>query len=100
QVFVLDPAGEVRYRGLIDDGYSKRLVPNRKVTESYLTAALDAVLAGKPVAVPKTDPIGCKIARPRPAKAAAAGAPVFHKDVLPILQQHCQGCHRPGEVGP
>jgi hypothetical protein len=100
QVFVLDSAGEVRYRGLIDDGYSKRLVPNRKVTEYYLTAAIDAVLAGKPVAVPKTEPIGCKITRDRPAKAAVAGAPVFHKDVLPILQQHCQGCHRPGEVGP
>ncbi len=24
----------------------------------------------------------------------------FNKDVLPILQQHCQSCHRPGEIGP
>lgn len=24
----------------------------------------------------------------------------FHRDVLPILQKHCQSCHRPGEVGP
>ncbi len=24
----------------------------------------------------------------------------FYRDVLPILQQHCQGCHRPGNVGP
>jgi len=24
----------------------------------------------------------------------------FYKDVLPILQQHCQGCHRPGEAAP
>ena len=24
----------------------------------------------------------------------------FHNDVLPILQNRCQGCHRPGEVGP
>ena len=23
----------------------------------------------------------------------------FHKDVLPILQTRCQGCHRPGEIG-
>jgi hypothetical protein len=29
-----------------------------------------------------------------------AAAPTFHKDVLPILQRHCQGCHRPGEIGP
>src|SRR5580704_4952711 len=24
----------------------------------------------------------------------------FNKDILPILQQHCQSCHRPGEIGP
>src|SRR5882724_3001127 len=23
----------------------------------------------------------------------------FYRDVLPILQQHCQSCHRPGQVG-
>ena len=27
-------------------------------------------------------------------------APTFYRDVLPILQQHCQSCHRPGEIGP
>jgi hypothetical protein len=25
-------------------------------------------------------------------------APVFYRDVLPILQQHCQTCHRAGEI--
>src|SRR2546423_5403184 len=24
----------------------------------------------------------------------------YYRDVLPILQTHCQTCHRPGEVGP
>ena len=36
--------------------------------------------------------------------AAMAGTvttvPTFNKEVLPILQKHCQGCHRPGEVAP
>jgi mono/diheme cytochrome c family protein len=27
-------------------------------------------------------------------------SPTFYRDVLPILQQHCQSCHRPGEIGP
>jgi hypothetical protein len=27
-------------------------------------------------------------------------APVYTKDVAPILQKNCQGCHRPGEVAP
>ena len=32
-----------------------------------------------------------------PAEAASPG-PTFYRDVLPILQQHCQSCHRPGEI--
>src|SRR5579871_6293814 len=32
---------------------------------------------------------------------ASANHPItFNKDVLPILQKHCQSCHRPGQVAP
>src|SRR5437773_1137144 len=34
------------------------------------------------------------------AVAVAAAEPTFYRDVLPILQKNCQGCHRPGEIGP
>jgi len=35
------------------------------------------------------------------ASVASAGeAPTFYTDVLPVLQAHCQNCHRPGEVAP
>jgi hypothetical protein len=30
----------------------------------------------------------------------AAASVTFYKDVLPIMQKNCQGCHRPGEIGP
>lgn len=30
----------------------------------------------------------------------ASTFPTFNRDVAPILQQNCQGCHRPGEAGP
>src|SRR5215471_14688069 len=30
----------------------------------------------------------------------ATAAPTFYKDVLPIMQQNCQSCHRPGQIGP
>ncbi len=32
--------------------------------------------------------------------AAFPAAPTFTKDVLPIMQEKCQGCHRAGEIGP
>ena len=34
------------------------------------------------------------------AATNGASSVTFHKDVLPILQKNCQGCHRPGEVAP
>ena len=34
------------------------------------------------------------------ASLAIAQTPTFSKDVAPILQKHCQECHRPGEIGP
>ena len=30
----------------------------------------------------------------------AMSATTFYKDALPILQSHCQECHRPGEAAP
>ena len=36
-----------------------------------------------------------------PAFAASSNEiATFHRDIAPILQRHCQGCHRPGEIGP
>ena len=35
-----------------------------------------------------------------PQKTGTSAAPTFCKDVLPILQDHCQSCHRAGEVAP
>jgi hypothetical protein len=32
--------------------------------------------------------------------AGTAAAPTFTKDVAPILQDKCQGCHRTGQMAP
>jgi peroxiredoxin len=96
--FVLDHNLVLRYRGRIDDGYAARLKPNRAVTSHDLKDALDDLLAGKDVRTPATRVIGCPIARPRPT--ARTGKVTYYRDVLPILQDHCQECHRSGEVGP
>src|SRR5687767_12100438 len=33
-------------------------------------------------------------------KGTAVSQSTFHRDVAPILQKNCQGCHRPGEAAP
>ena len=99
EAFVLDGGGMVRYRGRIDDAYSARLKRNPIITSNDLVDALAAVVAGKPVARPVTTPVGCTIDL-EPAAVARSGAATFHKDVAPILNNHCVVCHRPGEVGP
>jgi hypothetical protein len=37
---------------------------------------------------------------PLAAQRSSSSAPTFYRDVLPILQDHCQACHREGEIGP
>ncbi|MBO0701177.1 MAG: hypothetical protein J2P46_22460, partial [Zavarzinella sp.] len=89
----------VRYRGRIDDGYSERMRPAPKTTRADVAAALDELLAGKPVTVPDTEAFGC----PLPFEEKKPGGPAtvtYYRDVLPILQKNCQSCHRTGEVGP
>jgi peroxiredoxin len=98
EVFVLDHNLALRYRGRIDNGYSGRLKKNPQVTEHDLKAAIEAVIAGKDVATPATRAIGCHI-DPKERKVTS-DAVTYHRDVAPILQKHCQSCHRPGDVGP
>ena len=97
EAFVLDPQLRVRYRGRIDDQYGigfQRPTPTRR----DLAEALDEVLAGKKVTQPTTETPGCLITRaPAPKKDAEI---TYGKNVAPIVQQHCQECHRPGQIGP
>jgi peroxiredoxin len=99
EAFVLDHNFVLRYRGRIDNSFAARLKKNPRVTDHDLRDALDALLAGQPVMNPATRAVGCPITAKDVKPAADAGVS-YHRDVVPILQQHCQSCHRPGEVGP
>src|SRR6202049_1004900 len=35
-----------------------------------------------------------------PSSTTSPESITFNKDVLPILQKNCQGCHRPGQIAP
>lgn len=94
---VLDRERLIAYRGRIDDQYGyagAKEQPSRK----DLREALDELLAGKTVSVPQTEVSGCAITAP--AAAAGGAVPTFARDVAPILQRHCQECHRPGGEAP
>ncbi len=58
-VFLIDRDGVLRYRGAVDDRTFRKRVPER----NYLEEALAAVLAGRPVPWPETEPYGCTIVR-------------------------------------
>ncbi|MCI0680834.1 MAG: redoxin domain-containing protein [Gemmataceae bacterium] len=99
EAFVLDGDYRLRYRGRIDDSYAARLKKHQEVKTHDLRQVVGELLSGRPVSRPATQAIGCAIPR-QGAKVAATGAVTYHRDVLSILQNHCQSCHRPGEVGP
>ena len=61
ETVVIDRAGAVRYRGRIDNFYVAFGQSRQVVTVHDLRDALDAVLAGTPVAAPVTQPVGCFI---------------------------------------
>lgn len=97
-VYVFDSKGVLHYSGLIDNRYAARLKENQRTTAHYLRDALEAVLASQTVKLATTKPIGCHIVRDD--KKVTTGAVTYYRDVAAILQNRCQSCHRPGEVGP
>jgi peroxiredoxin/mono/diheme cytochrome c family protein len=126
EALVLDGEAVIRYRGAIDDQYgtggSSRPAPRK----SYLVEALQAVLEGREVETTATSVDGCPIERaPKVATGRAplrrvrspsaeqaalrdeiegplpeVGPVTYAGEVAAILQNRCQSCHRPGQVGP
>lgn len=97
EVVVLDSTRRVCYRGRINDQY--RVGGARaKATREDLAEALDEVLAGKAVSVPRAAADGCLITTTelkRPLKEVT-----FADHVGPILHKHCVECHSPGTAAP
>jgi hypothetical protein len=64
EVVVADAAGQVLYQGAIDNWFYELGRYRQFITEHYLTDALDAIAAGKPVPVTRTEAVGCLIQMP------------------------------------
>lgn len=59
-MYVIDKSGKLVYQGAIDDKASTELADVKTAT-NYVSAALDATKAGKPVAVSQTKAYGCGV---------------------------------------
>jgi peroxiredoxin len=97
EVLVLDAGRVVRYRGRVDDQFGfgvHRPAPSRR----ELVAALEDLLTGRPVATPRTDPLGCRIGRV--PKGRGEGRVTYSQQVARILRDRCVACHRAGEIAP
>src|SRR5207237_2159542 len=86
-----------RYQGRIDDQFGLGFQRPQPLRHD-LASALDEVLAGKQVSQATTPVAGCLIGRAPQPKADARIT--YAKHVAPIIQNRCQECHRPGQLGP
>ena len=97
EVFLLDQDRQVVYHGRIDDQFTYgRQKPSAE--QSYLTAALDELVASKPITTPHASAVGCLIGRVLTPKVGSDVT--YSKQIARIFQDHCVSCHRPGEIGP
>ena len=126
ETLVLDGIGRIRYRGAIDDQYLQGKSKDH-VQQTYLRDALDALLKNRPIKVTATRVEGCLLDRVEPKLVEAAKAPrvraaapaiaetltsrdqerpvkvgavTYASKVSRIIQEKCQVCHRPNQVGP
>ena len=98
EVFLLDAARTLVYRGALNDQYGLGYTKD-KPQHHYLRDAVAAMLHGEPVKVVATTAPGCAL--DLPAQNSIASTPVtFHRDVSRILQANCVECHHQGGVGP
>jgi peroxiredoxin len=95
--YVLDNERNVRYHGRIDDqygvGYSRS-----SAGKNYVAAALDELLAGKPVSTPNTEAVGCYISRAD--RKSPSGEITYTNEISRLMQDYCIRCHRSGQIAP
>jgi mono/diheme cytochrome c family protein len=98
---VLDANQKLVYRGRVDDQHA--YISSRTEAKHHeLRDAIEDVLASREVAIAESEVSGCLITNAADIAAATAhnGAPTYHQDVLPVMQRHCQECHRPNGQAP
>lgn len=101
-VFAIDAARTLVYRGAVDDQYG--LGYNREAPrEKLLVPAIEAMLVDRAPLISATIAPGCEIELPanRPAAPAGAAEPItWHNRISRIVRANCASCHRAEGVAP
>lgn len=97
EVYVIDAARTLVYRGAVDDRYGVGW--SREVAQSeYLKDAVAALLSGQHVKIAATEAPGCELESPQ---VSPVEVPVtYHSRISRLLQQNCVNCHRSGGMAP
>ena len=98
EVFVIDRARTLVYRGAVDDQYGFAYALDQP-RETYLTDALDAVLDGQTPDVRATSSPGCELFYEQEVERSNTTI-TYHNRVSRIIQTHCIECHRDGGIAP
>jgi mono/diheme cytochrome c family protein len=94
---LIDADYQLRYRGRIDDQY--RLGGTAPATaKNELKDAIEALLAGREIAVAETPVDGCRITPAAEVKPSDKFTYADH--VAGLVKQHCAECHQPGTAAP
>lgn len=97
EVFVVDIARTLLYRGALSDQYGVGMVSD-SARNAYLANALDQIVQGEPITIEATHAPGCALASSESVPKMAGVT--YTREVSRILQRNCVSCHRPGGVGP
>lgn len=97
EIVVLDQNGTVRYHGRVDDQYGVGYIRDES-QKSFVTNAIDDLLASRDVGTPSTEVVGCFIGKMR--KPDPDSSVTFSNQIARILNRNCVECHREGEIAP
>jgi len=98
EVFVIDAARTLIYRGAVDDQYGIGFALNEP-RRQFLIDALEALKAGSTPTIDATFPPGCLLDVPQRDQPPAGGV-TYHGRIARILQENCLDCHRLGGAAP
>ena len=99
EVFVLDAARTLAYRGAVDDQYGFGYALDQPRV-NYLKNAIDDIIAGRRPNVKATSSPGCEIFYSDERQETDAPGVTYHNQVSRIIQANCIECHRSGGIAP